>query len=140
MGVGSENEQDLESRVLPNLIFFPHCSFQVSAAFVQASLVLIYLFILRPWVLETFYVRVILCSCCILWMDTPPSLVLAIFMKEYSFCGSFFASLVEESLMERSLLLTLEGPVTKTAEFTKSVDPDEVAHYEPPHHCFSSSL
>ena len=110
----------------------------MSAAFVQASLVLIYLFILRPWVLETFYVRVILRSCCVLWMDTPPSLVLAIFMKEYSFCGSLFASLVEESLMERNLLLTLEGPVTKTAEFTNSIDPDEVAHYEPPHqdlHC-----
>ena len=31
----------------------------------------------------------------------------------------------------------------KTAEFTNSIDPDEVAHYEPPHqnlHCLSSSL
>ena len=34
--------------------------------------------------------------------------------------------------------LTLRPPVTKTAKFTKSEDPDEVAHHEPPHldlHC-----
>ena len=34
-------------------------------------------------------------------------------------------------------------PETKTAEFTNSVDLDEVAHDEPPHldlHCFPSSL
>ena len=33
--------------------------------------------------------------------------------------------------------------MTKTAAFTNSVDPNEVAHYEPPHqdlHCLSSSL
>ena len=39
--------------------------------------------------------------------------------------------------------LTVQEPVMKTAEFTNSVDPDEVAHHEPPHqdlHCLSSSL
>ena len=39
-------------------------------------------------------------------------------------------------------ILTLLAPVTKTAEFKNSVDPDEVAHDEPPHldlHCLSSS-
>ena len=33
--------------------------------------------------------------------------------------------------------------MTKTAEFTNSIDPDEVAHYEPPYqnlHCLSCSL
>ena len=33
--------------------------------------------------------------------------------------------------------------MSKTAKFTDSVDPDEVAHDEPPHldlHCLSSSL
>ena len=40
-------------------------------------------------------------------------------------------------------LLTLKVPLTKAAEFSNSIDPDEVAHHEPPHqdlHCFSSSL
>ena len=29
--------------------------------------------------------------------------------------------------------LTLYAPVTKSSEFTNNTDPDEVAHYEPPH-------
>ena len=42
-----------------------------------------------------------------------------------------------------SLDLTLKAPKMKTAEFANSVDPDEVAHKEPPHlnvHCLPSSL
>ena len=39
-------------------------------------------------------------------------------------------------------VLTLKAPQTKIAEFANSVDPNEVAHYEPPHlnlHCLPSS-
>ena len=39
--------------------------------------------------------------------------------------------------------LTLQLPEAKIAEFANSVDPDEVAHNEPPHldlHCLPSSL
>ena len=42
-----------------------------------------------------------------------------------------------------SIILTLFVPETKIAEFAKSVDPDEVAHNEPPRldlHCLPSSL
>ena len=31
------------------------------------------------------------------------------------------------------LTITLYVPVTKIVEFANCVDPDEVAHYEPPH-------
>ena len=40
-------------------------------------------------------------------------------------------------------MLTLKVQIMKIAEFANSVDPDEVAHHEPPHlglHCLSSSL
>ena len=43
----------------------------------------------------------------------------------------------------RKAPLTLLAPVTKTAEFMNSVDPDEAAHNELPHqdlHCLLSSL
>ena len=39
--------------------------------------------------------------------------------------------------------LILKEPETKIAEFSNSVDLNEVAHYEPPHldlHCLPSSL
>ena len=40
-------------------------------------------------------------------------------------------------------LLTLNAPKMKIIELARSVGPDEVAHYEPPHldqHCLPSSL
>ena len=39
----------------------------------------------------------------------------------------------------RGDVLSVKAPKTNTAEFANSVDPDEVAHNEPPHldlHCF----
>ena len=47
------------------------------------------------------------------------------------------------STLLSKLALTLQVPMMKTADLTNSIDPDEVAHYEPPHqdlHCLSSSL
>ena len=41
------------------------------------------------------------------------------------------------------VLLNTLNTSNKTTEFTNSIDPDEVAHTEPPHqdlHCLSSSL
>ena len=40
-------------------------------------------------------------------------------------------------------ILTVKVPKTKRVKIANSVDPDEVAHREPPHldlHCFQSSL
>ena len=45
--------------------------------------------------------------------------------------------------VQSSIKLTLKVPETKIAEFAKSIDLDEVAHYEPPHkdlHCLPLSL
>ena len=38
--------------------------------------------------------------------------------------------------------ITVNAPEMKIVEFANSIDPDEVAHYEPPHldlHCLSGS-
>ena len=46
-------------------------------------------------------------------------------------------------LLHRKIQLRSESVKTKTVEFANSVDPDEAAHYEPPHlglHCLLSNL
>ena len=49
----------------------------------------------------------------------------------------------EDHFSHNEAQITLEVPNTKTAEFTNTADPDEMAHYEPSHldlQCLPSSL
>ena len=38
-----------------------------------------------------------------------------------------------QALKNKNNVLTLEAPDMKVIEFANSIDPDEVAHHEPPH-------